>query len=101
MRPMRTFVTLALLAAFTAQAGAGPLRDRLLARRAQAQASSPGDESELREDGRDIGRAQIPDNVKVLRNIAYGNAERQKAGSVPKALSYRPKWRPSMIFSTS
>jgi arylformamidase len=80
MTPIRSLATLALLAAFAAQAGAGPLRDRLLARRAQASApaASAGDEGELREDGRELGRAHIPDNVKVLRNVAYGNAERQR-----------------------
>ena len=66
-------VLLALLASLTCRAGAGPLRERLEARRAAKQAED------------------VPAGVRLLHNVSYGSAKDQRFDVyLPKAASSAP-----------
>lgn len=65
MNAASRLVSLALLAAVTCHAGAGPLRDRLEARRA------------ARQDG-EAAQAKLPAGVRLVPNVAYGAERAQR-----------------------
>jgi arylformamidase len=65
MNPASRIVATALLAILTCHAGAGPLRDRLEARRAARQAPGPASD-------------QLPAGVRLVRDVAYGPEKAQR-----------------------
>ena len=64
MKPASRFFLFALLAALASHAGAGPLRDRLEARRAARQGEA--------------APATLPAGVKLVRDVAYGSDRAQR-----------------------
>jgi len=69
-------VIAAVLATTVASANAGALRDALMQRRA-AQGQGQGEES-LFGAGGDRGQANLPAGIRIVRDVAYGNAARQR-----------------------
>lgn len=84
MTPASRIVSLALLAALAAHASAGPLRDRIEARRDARQA--------VEDDGYGgSSRRNVPAGVKLVRDIAYGADKQQRFDAyLPKGASNAP-----------
>ncbi|MFL6658446.1 MAG: alpha/beta hydrolase [Massilia sp.] len=72
MRTASRLISIALLAALSCQVNAGPLRDRLEARRAAKQAEKDGKE------GQDAKGEKLPAGVQLVRNVSYGADKAQR-----------------------
>jgi arylformamidase len=87
MNPASRIVSIALLAALTAHAAAGPLRDRIEARREARQAAQQAED-----DGYGgSSRRNVPAGVKLVRDFSYGADKQQQFDVyIPKAASNAP-----------
>jgi len=87
MKPARRLLPLVLLLAVATQAVAGPLRDRIEARRA---ARATGDSS-LDDGYAGSSRQNVPAGVRLVRDVAYGSDKAQRFDVyVPKGASNAP-----------
>lgn len=87
MSPARRLLSFALLLAFATHAGAGPLRDRLEARRAARAAA----DSTLDDGYTGAARQNLPHGVRLVRDVAYGADKAQRFDVyVPKGAANAP-----------
>lgn len=74
MKPARRLLSIALLLAVATQAGAGPLRDRIEARRAARAAN----DAALDDGYAGSSRQNVPPGVRLVRDVAYGSDKAQR-----------------------
>lgn len=74
MKPARRLLSIALLLAVATQAGAGPLRDRIEARRAARAAN----DAALDDGYAGSSRQNVPAGVRLVRDVAYGSDKAQR-----------------------
>jgi len=87
MKSASRLLSIVLLLAVAAQAGAGPLRDRIEARRA----AKSGAETTLDDGDGGAARQNVPPGVRLVRDVAYGSDKAQRFDVyVPKGVANAP-----------